>query len=140
MWRSQKQTCTALSTNEAEYIAASDASRDALWMRNIVRDLGLIVDSPFPPMIMHIDNAGAQAMAEDTLTTKRSKHVDVRYHYIQEKVHDGVIELQHCHTADQLADGLTKPLRVDKFERFRAQIGVGRIIKPDGQPDGHRDG
>lgn len=94
MWRSQKQSCTALSTNEAEYIAASDASRDALWMRNIVRDLGLIDESQgFPPITIHIDNAGAQAMADDTLTTKRSKHVDVRYHFIREKAHDGVIEL-----------------------------------------------
>ena len=122
-WRSRKQSSVALSSNEAEYMALSEASRDALWLRNLLNELK-VLSIDCPPITIHIDNQGAHAMAEAELTTKRSKHIDIRYHYIREKVQDGIIKLQTCPSQDQAADGLTKPLRTEPFERFLALNGL----------------
>lgn len=84
-----------MSSNEAEYMALSDASRDALWLRNLLDDLNLFPNNP-PTIPYFLDNQGAKSMAEAELTTKRSKHIDIRYHYARAKLHDGVISIQTC--------------------------------------------
>lgn len=131
MWRSQIQKTVALSSNESEYMAASDSARDGLWLRNLIRDIQLpqydLSGSSFPPLQLWLDNAGAQCMANDTFTTKRAKHVDVRYHFLRLNVNDGLIAVHHCPTTEQAADGLTKPLRYDGFQRFIRLAGLTTI-------------
>lgn len=143
-WRSQKQTSIALSSNEAEYMAASEAAKEGVWLRNILKSLHLPqFDDPnhFPPLQLHIDNTGAIAMANDILVTKRSKHIDARYHFLKEKVADGCIEQRQIPTASQAADGLTKPLRFDKFDHFlqlsgmKQQKPVNRLLTPTVEDD-----
>ena len=126
-WNSQTQTSVALSSNEAEYMAASDVSRDAVWLRNLFFDFNVTPSSsdiPFPPLPIYLDNAGALSMTGDTLVTKRSKHIDIRFHYVREKVQDGLVRFSHCSSNDNVADGLTKPLRADKFSRFLHLLGI----------------
>ena len=118
-WRSRKQNSIALSSNEAEYMALSETSRDTIWLRNILLELKLPTpSSPNFAIPIFMDNLSAQAMAEADVTTKRSKHIDIRYHYSREKVRDGIIQIHGCPTAEQAADGLTKPLRTEQFNRF----------------------
>lgn len=63
-------------------------------------------------------------MAKAELTTKRSKHIYIRYHYVREKVQDGIVKLQACPTKEQAADGLTKPLRTEQFDHFLEFTGI----------------
>jgi hypothetical protein len=76
-WQAKRQTCVATSLNEAEYIAASEASREAYWIREIMKDLQLFNKSPVPSITMYMDNKGAIDLTTSDMQTKRSKHIDI---------------------------------------------------------------
>jgi hypothetical protein len=120
-WKSTKQTCTALSTNEAEYVAASEAAREAAWIRNILTDSAI---GDQQPITIYMDNKGAIDLTKVEAVTKRSKHIDVRFHYTRELITHGSIRIEHVPTTAMAADGLTKPLNAIKFKAFRDLIGV----------------
>jgi hypothetical protein len=107
MWSSKQQSVVALSTAESEYIAASDAAKDCLWMRKLLRDLGHDMSAP---TLLHEDNTAAMKWATDSSAWSKTRHIDVKFHAIREWVEDGAIKLVYCPTAAQLADGLTKAL------------------------------
>ena len=117
LWLSRCQTCVAMSTCEAEYIALSQCCQEAIWTRAILTFLGAPQTSP---MKIHEDNEAAAAIASsDAETTiKRTKAVDVRYHYTREKVERGDVKVVPCRTDDMLADILTKCLGPDKQKHF----------------------
>lgn len=117
-WRSTLQRQIAQSTAEAEYIAMSDAAREAVYVKRLLGEMGHDLNSA---IVVHEDNQVAQMMAEE-VATKRSKFIDVRYHYVRELVADGVINVQHCSTHNMAADILTKPLPREVFERHRDRI------------------
>ena len=112
--KSQKQTCVALSTAEAEYLALAGATQEATWMRQLLEDLhkGLIV--------IREDNQSAICIAQNPQYHNRTKHIDIKYHYVREKVLDTTTELRYYPTSDMLADILTEGLMYDKFSRLRA--------------------
>jgi len=117
-WKSQKQTSVALSSNEAEYMAASESAREACWIRNLVRDMGFL-GNEIGPINFRIDNKGVEEMTKNPITTNRSKHIDVRFHYTKDLILNGTIQIQRIASQEMVADGLTKPLRTDKFVEFR---------------------
>ncbi|THC87418.1 hypothetical protein EYZ11_013136 [Aspergillus tanneri] len=80
-WQAKRQTCVAASSNEAEYITASEAAREARWIREIINNLRLFKESPAPSILLHMDNKGAIDLTSANIQTKRSKHIDIRYHY-----------------------------------------------------------
>jgi hypothetical protein len=125
-WGSRVQTCTATSSNEAEYIAASEASREAWWIHKIMGDMQLIppVDAP---ITMHMDNKGAIDLTTSTMGTKRSKHIDIRFHYTRDMVQQSIIAISQIPTNEMVADGLTKPLNQENHSRFLQQIGFKAI-------------
>ena len=106
-WLSKKQAIVALSTSEAEYVAVSTATQEAVWLRRLLLDLKSPLDCP--TVIME-DNQGAIAIARNPIVQTRTKHIDIKYHYVHEAVQDGVISLQYCPTNDMIADLLTKGL------------------------------
>lgn len=114
-WQAKKQTCVATSTNEAEYMAASEAAKEATWLRRLLADLR--VSAEIPPITLNMDNQGAIALTS-TEGTKRSKHIDVRFHHIRDLIQQGFISIKNIPSADMAADGLTKSLRFDSFNRF----------------------
>lgn len=116
-WKSGLQPIIAHSTAEAEYIAMSDAIREATFVRRLLQELGF--DSG--PITVHEDNTTTKIMAEE-IATKRSKHIEVRYHHVRHLVSDGTIKIKYCPTADQLADALTKALPKDTFNNLRARF------------------
>jgi muconolactone delta-isomerase len=115
-WKSSKQSCVAQSTTEAEYIAASTAYKEVLWLRQLlaqVLDPQEGFDLPSTPL--HIDNQSALQLASTIAINQRSKHIDVRYHAIREGVAHKQIALIDTDTQDQLADLFTKPLALPIF-------------------------
>ena len=109
-WSSRKQSSAALSTVEAEYMALSVATQEAIWLRHIQKELG--VTNTGPTLIFE-DNQGAISMAKNPVFHKRTKHVQIRYHFGREAVEQGTITLEYCRTDDMLADSFTKGLARD---------------------------
>ena len=114
-WVSRRQPTVALSSTEAEYMALSDSSRHACWLRSFISELGYSL----PPTPLCADNQGSIFLASNPAHDRRTKHIDIRYHFIREKVEDGVIKIYHVPSGAQLADALTKSLNHTKFIEFR---------------------
>lgn len=123
-WMSKKQSVVALSSAEAEYIALSSAAQETVWLRRLLEDLG--AKSNLPTLIME-DNQGAIAQAQNPVAHGRSKHIDIKYHFVREAIEDGFVSLQYCSTKDMIADILTKPLVKCQFQKLRRMMGMEEI-------------
>ncbi len=117
-WRSKIQSVVALSTTEAEYIALCDASQEATYLRDLAQLLGVRAG----PVTICEDNQPCMHVATNATTTSRTKHIDVKYHYIRECIAAGRVELRGVPTGEQLADGLTKSLAKVLFKAMRAAL------------------
>uniref|UniRef100_A0A5S6QJX2 Reverse transcriptase Ty1/copia-type domain-containing protein n=1 Tax=Trichuris muris TaxID=70415 RepID=A0A5S6QJX2_TRIMR len=120
-WSSRKQSFVALSSTEAEYIAASEACRDLLWIRQVLEDIGI---EQVEPTIVYEDNQGCIKMAQSERHTRRTKHIDIRYHQLRELQESGIIALTYCPSNEMPADMLTKPLTKDKFVNCLQHLGL----------------
>jgi hypothetical protein len=105
-WSSKKQNCVALSTAEAEYIAAGACCAQLLWMKQTLRDFGC----EFNKIPLLCDNKSAIKLANNPVQHSRTKHIDIRHHFLRDHEAKGDIELFHVSTENQLADIFTKPL------------------------------
>ena len=114
-WRSSKQDTVADSITEAEYIAASDAAKEAVWIKKFITGLG-IVPSISDPVDLYCDNNGAIAQAKEPRSHQRSKHILRCYHLIREIIKRGDVKICRVPTHDNVADPLTKPLPHAKHE------------------------
>ena len=121
-WNSKKQTTVALSSTEAEYMALTEGTKEAIWLRRLLQEIQVLQDTT--PTMIFGDNQGSLKLAHNPVFHSRTKHVDVRHHFIREKVESGQVTLDYISTRDQLADILTKPLGKITFERLRAQLGL----------------
>jgi hypothetical protein len=120
-WFSRKQNSVALSLAEAEYMAASHASCEALWLRKML--VGLF-GVQLRPTVIYCDNQSCIKLSENPVFHDWSKHIKIRYHFIRDYVQRGVVELQYISTEEQVADILTKALNMGKFVFFRNKLGV----------------
>jgi hypothetical protein len=120
-WSSRKKGSIAQSTTEAEYIAASDASKEAVWLRKLVS--GLFGDK-IEMTVVHCDNQSCIKLTENLVFHDRSKHIDMRYHYIRDLVQRKTVKLQYIATSEQVVDILTKPLTSRQFVQLRGKLGV----------------
>ena len=111
-WQSRLQKCVALSTTEAEFIAATEASKELIWMRKFLQELGFTQER----YVLLCDSQSAIHLGKNSTFHSRSKHIDVRYHWIRDALDDKLLELEKVHTDDNGADMLTKSLPRDKFE------------------------
>eukprot|EP00253_Pinus_taeda_P025355 PITA_25355 len=112
-WASKKQPIVALSTTEAEYVAAIAAVCQEVWMRRMLRSL---CQEQTKGTMIFCDNSLAIALSKNAAFQKRTKHINTKFHYIRELVNNGEIVLKHCRTQEQVADILTKPLGQKIFE------------------------
>lgn len=115
-WESKKQPTVALSSTEAEYMAVTSAAKEIMFCRSIAFELGF-GEMMRGPTTLCVDNKGAIELAQKTGYSARTKHIDVRHHYIRETVDNGYLELKHVPTEEQLADMLTKGLGSTLHER-----------------------
>ena len=130
-WISRMQKCIALSTIEAEYIAATEACKEAIWLSRLVADLGYTGDIP----LLHCDSQSAIQLAKNPVFHAKTKHVDVKYHFIREVIEDKLIRLVKIHTDDNSAvkihtddnsaDLLIKSLPPKRFAHCRHLMGIG---------------
>ena len=111
----------ALSTAEAEYMAATQATKEALWLKQLLNEIGLTQSQP---VLIRSDNQGCIALTKNPAYHSRTKHIDIRHHFIRDSVEVGDIELQYCATNDMVADVLTKALARDKHEQHTDTLGV----------------
>ena len=114
------------STCEAEYIAASEAENEGVWMKEFISDLGVIPSAPGPIKIFR-DNTGTIVLAKESRFYKRTKHIKRRFNSIRDQVQVGDIEFCKIHTDLNVADPLTKPLPRAKHDQHQGSMGV-RII------------
>ncbi|RVW91887.1 Retrovirus-related Pol polyprotein from transposon TNT 1-94 [Vitis vinifera] len=122
-WKSVKQTLIASSTMEAKYVACYEACCHAMWMWNFISALG-VVDSISRPLKLFCDNSAAVAFSKNTRSISRSKHIDVKFYFVKEKVVKSLIDIEHMSTKSMLADPLTKGLPIIAFQEHVSQMGL----------------
>ena len=124
IWKCIKQECNALSSLEAEYIAAATAAREIIWLRRLLKELGYQQEVP---MTLRIDNDGARELANNAMISAKTKHIDLRYHYIRECIDSKDIELIACRSKENTADIFTKALPLQRFSECKLEMGVERV-------------
>ena len=126
-WSSKRQPTVSLSTCEAEYVAQTQATKEAIWLRSLLSQL---LDENEPSAIIIFgDNQGAIALAQNPQLHARTKHIAIQHHFVREQQGAGTVDLQYIPTEGQVADGLTKALPKDRFIAFRDAVGL------EGSPD-----
>jgi hypothetical protein len=120
-WSSRKQPIVTLSTTEAEFIAAAHCVCQGIWLKRILECIGLEQNKC---LSVFCDNSSTIKLSKNPVLHGRSKHIDIRFHFLRNLSCDGAIELVHCASQDQLADIMTKALKLDVFERLRSKLGV----------------
>jgi hypothetical protein len=130
-WKSKKQTIIALSSTEAEYVALSDAGREACWLRNLYGELGFPQNSP---TIIRGDNEGSVILTHNPQFHQRSKHIAIRHHWVRDLVNTKQLDIQNCRDPEQTADVLTKALPKPKFTRHREEMNIESTKIPSSFP------
>ncbi|KAF1318426.1 Integrase catalytic core protein, partial [Globisporangium splendens] len=129
-WRSKKQRTVALSSTEAEYMALSEATQEAVWLKAFLRELG--EDTGNGAVTVYEDNQDSIALAKNPEFHKRTKHIDIRYHFVREKVEDGQVVLEYCPTQEMLVDIMTKPIAAAQFDYLRTKLSIQVAIESSG--------
>nr|GEX31379.1 retrovirus-related Pol polyprotein from transposon TNT 1-94 [Tanacetum cinerariifolium] len=124
-WSLKKQDCTSLSTVESEYVSLSACCAQVLWMQTQLIDYGYF----FNKIPIYCDSKSAIAISYNQVQHSRTKYIDVRYHFIKEKVEKGIVELFFVGTEYQLADLFTKSLSEDRFKYLVRRLGM-RCLTP----------
>ncbi|WVZ89319.1 hypothetical protein U9M48_035740 [Paspalum notatum var. saurae] len=119
-WSSHKQASVSLSTTEAEYIAAASCCSQLLWMKATLSDFGL----RFGKIPLLVDSTSAISVAKNPVLHSKTKHIDVRFHFLRDHYEKGDIDLVHVASENQLADIFTKPLEFGTFVHLRGELGV----------------
>ncbi|GJS97489.1 retrovirus-related pol polyprotein from transposon TNT 1-94 [Tanacetum coccineum] len=119
-WFSKKQTALAISTTEAEYVSAGKACQQALWMKQALIDYDVRLDD-VPIMC---DNKGAIDLSKNPVQHSRTKHIEIRHHFLRDNVQKGHISIEKVPSVDNIADILTKPLKCESFNYLRLGLGM----------------
>jgi transposase InsO family protein len=120
-WFSQRQTSVAISTTEAEVVAASEATREVVWLKRLLNDIARFDDIP----VIRIDNEAAIRLAQNPEYHRRTKHIQIRHFFVREKVAEGEVGVQSVTTEHQVADALTKALLGPRLKQLMIQMGLG---------------
>ena len=123
-WAAKRQEIVSLSTTESEYVAVTHASKEALWLRSLITQL---FDVKLDPTPLFSDNQSAIALTKDHQYHPRTKHIDIRFHFIRWIIENGSIRLIYCPTDDMLADTLTKALLSPKVKHFAVELGLALV-------------
>ncbi|KAH9733967.1 hypothetical protein KPL71_017217 [Citrus sinensis] len=124
-WMSKKQPIITLSTCETEYVAATSSVCHAIWLRNLLKELGL---TQVAPTKICVNNKSAIALSKNPIFHDRSKHIGTCYHYIRECITRKNVQIDYAMTKDQVADIFTKPLKVEDFIKFKNILGVVKQV------------
>ena len=142
-WCSKRQSTVALSSTEAEYMALTLACKEASWLRLLLSELGILIQTDTFAQIrvnkndesaiaLKGDNQSAIALANNSVLHSRTKHIDIQHHYIRDEVTSGRIDLSYVPTENMIADGLIKVLLNVKYHAFIAQLNMSLGYPPTG--------
>ena len=113
LWKSKAQRSVTLSSAEAEFVSLSEAAKEIKFVVQILESMGIVVEIP---IIVRVDNVGAIFMSENASTSSRTRHVDIRYHFVREYVEDGFIRIIFVRSEENLADEFTKNVTGDIYD------------------------
>jgi hypothetical protein len=116
-WQSRQQSTVALSSMEAEYMSACAATQEAIWLRSVLIDLGIMQKSE--GIVINEDNKSCIEFSNNPGSYRRTKHIDIKYHFVRERTLTGEVKLEYIPTKSQIADIFTKALAKDLFTKFR---------------------
>ena len=119
-WASKKQTTVAQSTAEAEYVAAAACCSQLLWLKQQLSDYGIVLSN----VPIFCDNTSAINISKNPVQHSRTKHIDIRHHFLRDCVEKGMVSMEHCRSEDQIADIFTKALNKEPFEKLRLELGM----------------
>lgn len=122
-WKNVKQTLTTSSTMEVEYVVCYEATCHAMWLRNFISALG-VMDSISRPLKLYCDNSTTLSFSRNTRSTSRSKHIDIKFYFVKEKVIESLITIEHTPTSNMLVDPLTKGLPICVFQEHVSYMGL----------------
>lgn len=122
-WSCKRQTCVALSSTEAEFVALSEACKEAIWIRRLLMDFDLTLSEP---TTIFEDNQSCLKLIKEERLSGKSKHIDTKFHFVKDYVEKGLVKCVYCPTDEMIADLLTKPLSGQRIGRLRLQCGVGK--------------
>lgn len=111
IWKSQKQKSVSLSSAEAEYVAISEATKEILFLKNLLSELSIDFE-----IILYNDNQSAQLLANNSIFHSRSKHIDLKHHFVRDIIRDKIFNLKYLSTEKMIADVMTKPLNKNKHK------------------------
>jgi hypothetical protein len=132
-WAARKQQLISTSTTEAEYVGLCNAAKEAVWLRNLLENLGRMQYAGGEhAMRIYSDNQSALRLTANPEFYARSKHIDVQYHYVRELKEGGVIDVRYIPTEEMAADCLTKPLKRQKFAANLMMVGLREDIDSGG--------
>ncbi|GJU86128.1 retrovirus-related pol polyprotein from transposon TNT 1-94 [Tanacetum coccineum] len=133
-WFAKKQTALAISTTEAEYVSAGKACQQALWMKQALIDYGIRLDD-VPIMC---DNKGAIDLSKNPVQHSRTKHIEIRHHFLRDNVQKGNISIEKVASEDNIADIFTKPLKREVFNYLRLGLGMMELIMDSDSPSSQK--
>jgi hypothetical protein len=120
-YSSKKQSSVALSSTESEYMALTHALKEQIWILRFLDEIG----HPTDQNTIYCDNQSAIALANNPEHHARTKHIDIQYHFVRNRVENGSTKLEYCPTEEMAADGLTKALRPERHWKLARMMGMG---------------
>jgi hypothetical protein len=123
MWRSKAQRSVSLSSAEAEFCSLSDAAKEIKFVSQVLMSMGISVKIP---IIVRVDNVGAIFMTKNVSTNSRTKHIDVRYHFVREFVEEGFVKIIFVRSEHNISDGFTKNVTGDIYDAHVADYMIER--------------
>ncbi|KAF7150925.1 hypothetical protein RHSIM_Rhsim02G0113200 [Rhododendron simsii] len=126
-WSSKKQPIVTLSTTEAEFVAATSCVCQAIWLKKILEELYFKRQGA---ITIFCDNSSAIKLSKNPVLHGRSKHIDVKFHFLRDHTKDGTIDLIFCKSEDQVADIMTKPLKLGMFMKLQNLLGICSMENP----------
>ncbi|GKE80357.1 hypothetical protein Tco_1550357 [Tanacetum coccineum] len=133
-WFAKKQTALAISMIEAEYVSARKACQQAHWMKQALIDYGIRLDDV---LIMH-DNKGAIDLSKNPVQHSKTKHIEIRHHFLCDNVQKGNISIKKVESEDNIADIFTKPLKCEVFNYLRLGLGMMKLIMDSDSPSSQK--
>jgi histone deacetylase 1/2 len=121
-WSARKQSTVSRSSTEAEYKAVANATAEVIWIQTLLYELG--IQAPKKAKLW-CDNIGAKYLSANPVFHARTKHIEVDYHFVRERVARRLLDIEYISTKDQVADGFTKPLAVRSLEMFKNNLNLG---------------
>ena len=127
-WGARQQEVVALSSSESEYISLCSGTKETIWLRSLMRGLGVVPGMDKPTTIM-VDNQAAIALAHNAAVNRCNKHIHVRYHFTRDAINDGLVRLRYCPTDEMVTDKFTKPLGRVKLQTLVVASGRGACVR-----------